>query len=1256
MAAICFLIAYIIVPWLYQSQPPAQIELLRKQERSIRAEFAAIQDNLLRRARMAARSWPKNLENVHRWLLSLPLDPETEGVIYFRDDQILLWHGQTIPPALLPLPDEATHIVRYKASTFLATTFSLEQKEKVAWLRLLSFSPTLSPPFLRPYTFLKERENAVIDFYEDEEDVSGLERIFARHQDEYISQPRSRTDILTIFFPLRNEKARILATVNLRSLSSPSLLYKPRKNWQIAGWIALSAAFLSLTGAGISWWWLARYRSLKKLFPCLAGLVGTRFSLLQLGRLTDSSSPLLSPAAASLPFPGGLLSSPLDIFLSLLTFGLILLLFLLSLRHLVELASEKNPSFWLKAIGGIISLASVLPFYGFSVIAFLLTSHSQGHLLDFYPFFPSLLLFLSLASLLGLAFFLSFFIFRTGQKIAANTLPFWFPLLSLAILFFLLSFLPPKLHIVNCLFLSLLLSGFYLTLIRCRGWRGRAVRFLVFALAVAFFHLTLHLSIQEKEKNITEGFLRESILSQDEWAQYLLESSLPVLDKEEETILDFLQQGKEGPLARFLWEKTSLARWNWYSSLELIDQNGFLLSRFSLNVPLLFRPKPSFPLSEEWSLFRTTLPFPGREKDFVVGCRQFKQGEKTLGHLVLYVLLDEEMYTLLYAPVPYFDLLRYPSVSSLRKYSLGLAVFRPDGKIVFNPNKLTVGIPPEDLQRLVSNREEAFWSSLADRRRVFRVFYFWNQDKIIALLWPKPNLISLAADYLRIFFPLLALVYLLLFISDLRSGRRRLATYFWAFSSRVYASFVAIVLILLLPISFLLQGFFSRIASEHFNEKAEIQARVARNIMEDFLFFQAEESSASLPVEDLVLWVSTAIANDVTIYQDGRMLASSRQEFFDSGILPDYLDGEAAYLLTHEKYPYLVWTKKIGSYSFQTITIPLHLNGSFLLISLPFPLEQQEIGRFQEELIEFFIFILALSLLLIFLFARSIGGVVITPIRKLLVATREVSAGNLEVFIEHHGRDEMQTLIDGFNRMVAGLKQHERELAEMSKKAAWAEMARKVAHEVKNPLTPIRLSAEHLLRVYEERPEEFRTALQESVAYIIGEVENLRQIAQEFLAISREGPGQRAMINLSELIKEISLPYERVLAGRIDLARKIPREVCIEGDPDKLKIALRNVLINAVEAIRGKGKIIIAVKEENGVIIEIKDTGEGMDKNTLARVFEPDFSTKDLGTGLGLPIAKKIVEDLGGKITIESELGRGTTVRLFFPSSRPSPS
>jgi two-component system nitrogen regulation sensor histidine kinase NtrY len=238
--------------------------------------------------------------------------------------------------------------------------------------------------------------------------------------------------------------------------------------------------------------------------------------------------------------------------------------------------------------------------------------------------------------------------------------------------------------------------------------------------------------------------------------------------------------------------------------------------------------------------------------------------------------------------------------------------------------------------------------------------------------------------------------------------------------------------------------------------------------------------------------------------------------------------------------------------------------------------------------------------------------------------------------------------------MIRSLKNHQQEMADLGRKAAWAEMARKVAHEIKNPLTPIQLSAEHLLHVWETDRSDFDAALKESISYITGEVETLRRIAQEFLDVSKAAVLHKESVLLAELLDETVAPYKKLLSDRLAFLESYEPGLTFTGDRAKLKIAFRNLLINAIESIRHQGEIRISSRRSGDrFVIVVADTGSGMDKEVLARIFEPYFSTKDSGTGLGLPISKKIIDEHRGSIRIGSEPRGGTVVTIELPAENP---
>ncbi len=731
----------------------------------------------------------------------------------------------------------------------------------------------------------------------------------------------------------------------------------------------------------------------------------------------------------------------------------------------------------------------------------------------------------------------------------------------------------------------------------------------------------------------------------------LIKQSQPEIDFREESIRSFFKSSLPSNLAHSLWGMTLISKFNWYSSLELLDPDGTILSRFSLNVPNYSLITFDLPFSPEWTISSNKIPFIGREKDFLLAYKDYFEGEDYLGRLIIYLSLDYEMLPFLYSANPYFELLRDSSLPSLNELDFGFAVYDSNGNLLFNPYNISSGIDP-DLLLNIELDSVPQWSSFKENRNQYLSFYFKDDNKIYSLFLPKENFLDFSVEYLELFFLYLFFSMTLFLIISVTLTRKKPKNPFWSFSNRVYISFVVVALIPLILFTVLTRNFVDQIFTQQITEKAEYQAEYAQRVMYDFFYFEQEEQvSSALPPDDFVLWLSSTISNDVNLYRDGFLFSSSRREFFDYGILPDLINGEIYYKMLYESHPFYTQAQKIGDYSFQTLTIPYLHQDNLLLISLPFPLQQQEISEVSEKLIEFFILISVFFLAAVLLFARGIGGMIITPIQKLLAGTKEVSLGNLEISIPHKHQDEMKTLIDGFNTMIRNLKQHQQDLADMSKKVAWAEMARKVAHEIKNPLTPIQLSAEHLLNVYNDKSENFDDALKESTSYIINEVENLRRIAHEFLETSKDIEQQKDILNLQDIIKETIDPYKKILTERIRIKEHVSgQNFRFFGDKVKIKIALRNIFTNAIEAIQKKGVISISLSSQNKKLkLVIQDTGPGIDEDMLNRIFEPYFSTKDVGTGLGLPIAKKIIEDHDGSIEASSKENKGITITIRLP-------
>lgn len=1263
LSLVFFILSFFLPSILSSNYYERSLNQLRHTARNIKKEFSRVIDTTNGYQRLVTTSSaPMTSEEIFSMFKRLNLNPEKEGISYCdRTGYLILWLGNIIDLKSLESQDgngvsfekqTASLLIKDKASVYLVDIKQTPEGDYFVFYHLLAFLPRFKTPYLKEYHFLKAKllRDCNIQYWDFREDVSTLERTFARHEDEYIGEPGLQGEVQTLIFPLRNRDNKIVATINL---NSPSL---SSRHSSLREQILLISYFLFGISLVLFLLQLVRSPSFqedRKLLPgiliilTLAGLRMLFFPLSNLEKIRSFS--IFSPSSSSFMSVWNFTQSPADIFLTAVILFLIVGCVVIYARDYFEKRTIRSTFVSTFSVNIIFISFSLLILFLFQELLTRLVSHSNINLLLF-SFEPSyFLLHLSVFLFLFVFLLISFSGFRLAALYSLNIfLPLTVFVIELVafIIVFMKKIHPLFFLVQSMILLFLLVLSHYPLLLR-----KKEILFSGFILAVFLVYPLIHISFSQRNRILIQNFLQNIIKSQETWGSYLITQSLPEIDKRTEAIKAFLQNPEPSDLAQTIWEETLISQFNWYSSLELLSPEGVILSRFSLNVPELFQLEFDLPLRKDWSISHHRLLFMGIEKDFLIGHKDWFVEENRIGRMIIYLSVDYDMLPFLYSANPYFELLRASSIPSLNQLDLGFAIFNLDGELLFNPNNISKGIPPSTLQNIRTS-SDAFWSAFIDKENEFKSLYFKNNQKIYSLFLPQKTFLDHSVDFLKLFFLYLLFFVIFLFTTAVAYNRKKIKNPFWSFSNRVYISFVVIALIPLILFTISSRSFFRQMFAQQITEKAEIHANFARRIVDDFISQQQEEQlSLTLPPDYVMLLISSTISNDVNLYQDGSLISSSRREFFDYGILPETIDGEVYYKIQYENNPFYSQTQKIGEYSFHTLTVPYLFQDSLLLISLPFPLEQEEISKATRKLVEFFFLISSFFLFIVLLFARGMGGMIVTPIKKLLLGTREVSLGNLEVSIPHEHHDEMKTLIDGFNSMVKNLKKHQQELTEMSKKVAWAEMARKVAHEIKNPLTPIQLSAEHILSVYKDKKGNFEETLHESTSYIIKEVENLRKIAKEFLEISKEAALQKETFDIRDIIQETITPYEKILAERITLKETFEGEdFTLTGDKAKIKIALRNVFTNAIEAIGKQGNIEVRVlSDKERLTIELKDTGVGMDQTILNRIFEPYFSTKEVGTGLGLSIAKKIIEDHKGKIEASSQKNVGTTISIFLP-------
>ncbi len=284
-----------------------------------------------------------------------------------------------------------------------------------------------------------------------------------------------------------------------------------------------------------------------------------------------------------------------------------------------------------------------------------------------------------------------------------------------------------------------------------------------------------------------------------------------------------------------------------------------------------------------------------------------------------------------------------------------------------------------------------------------------------------------------------------------------------------------------------------------------------------------------------------------------------------------------------------------------------------------------------------------------FYLAKSIT----VPIQLLAEGTREVATGNLDYRIKVEAEDEIGTLVQSFNKMTADLGRSREELVRAQRSLAWRDVARRIAHEIKNPLTPIQLSAQRLQRRYTDHlGGEDAKVFKECTDTIIKQVEELKSLVNEFSAFARLPAIEPKPNDLNQIAREaVALFREAHKEIGFEL-KEAPELPVFDMDRDQIRRVFINLFDNAVESTDGKGRVEVEIGYDEGSGIgrvEISDTGRGIKEEDKARIFEPYFSTKSHGTGLGLPIVQRIVTDHFGHIRVTDNTPKGARFIIEFP-------
>jgi signal transduction histidine kinase len=757
-------------------------------------------------------------------------------------------------------------------------------------------------------------------------------------------------------------------------------------------------------------------------------------------------------------------------------------------------------------------------------------------------------------------------------------------------------------------------------------------------------------------------------------------------------------------LAFSLWKQTALgsALDPITSSVELYGPTGTLRSRFAFNLPeALVDPRADEPPCTQtttWGeVYGEVAPFFADERPMLHAGRPIcSPSGARIGSVVVHAILDYENLPFISSRTPYRELLR-PSDSrraseasgredtfdNLRSRDVEFAFYGWSGRPLYPTGEPTWQLGDALLNRLVGAEDRRdpkhapttargtagpFWEHLRRGDALYNVYLQSDRSGIYALGFPVvtslghlvniAELTTLAAGTYCLFLLVNGVIgWAFRRTSTAPALLREIRASFYR---KLFLAFVAAVIFPVVALALLTRNYVADEMRSSIEQEAVRTAKTARTLVEDLVTVYRPDDSARLSADvglddNLMVLVSRLIDQDVNIFDGPQLVATSERDLFASDLLPTRIPADVYRALQLRNEESTVTHERVGTLEeYLVAATPLSVRRPGVMLTVPLTTRQQDI----EDQITTLTRRLLLGAL-IFVFGGAFLGYwmaerISDPVNRLTRATRRISRGDLDARILARSSDELRRLVDDFNSMAGELQRQRRELERTHRLEAWAEMARQVAHDIKNPLTPIQLTAEHLRRVHADRGEPLTPVLQDCVHTILTQVRLLRQIASEFSSFASSPSARPALVSATELIREIVEPYKVGLQDRIRFEVEIPETLpSLYIDRGLIARALSNLVENALHAMPGRGTLTLSAEAQGQlVVVRVSDTGAGMDAEAIARAFEPYFSTKATGTGLGLTIAKRNVELNGGTIAVSSEKGRGTTVELRLPAAR----
>lgn len=601
--------------------------------------------------------------------------------------------------------------------------------------------------------------------------------------------------------------------------------------------------------------------------------------------------------------------------------------------------------------------------------------------------------------------------------------------------------------------------------------------------------------------------------------------------------------------------------------------------------------------------------------------------------------------------------LQTPEQQYVELYSYGVY---DKGNLVSNHNNypFKVKLSPSEMPAAdIVFREENGYSLL---------YFKASRDKLVVVVKPTRNFLEFITLFAYMFCLFLLIIGIYSLLDLLIKARLRIsnltATMKLSIRTKVQSTIIFAVVFSFLSLGVATILFFiSRYRAENAEKLSNTVNGIAKDIEDVFyeqrMFDEMDMIYDSIFLKSLsgrISEIATEHNVDLNIYDNaGRLQLSAQPLMVEKGLLSESMNPVAFYQLSKLNKIQFIQEEQIGTMKYISGYIPLRDKGGvFAYLNAPYFATQtelnQQISTFLVALININAFIFLIAGLLVLLISNTITKSFSLITEKI----RNVNLGQYNDVIEWNKEDEIGMLVKEYNKMVQKLEVSAAMLAKSEREGAWREMARQVAHEIKNPLTPMKLSIQYLQRAIANDSPDVKALSKNVAGTLVEQIDHLANIASDFAAFAQIGKGNNEKFSLSEVLQSVAGLYMSNPEINIYFERQ-EKPYLVDADKTQINRLFTNLVQNAVQAIpEGReGHVVISMKDdgENAVIVEVIDNGHGIPVEVQPKIFVPNFTTKSSGTGLGLAMCRNIVEQARGEIWFRTTPGIGTTFFVKLP-------